>query len=76
MWDFTTGTMDRNPPANARDTGSIPGLGRFHVLQLSLCTTAIEPMLSSLCTTSPEYTTVTEACVPSAHAPQQEKSLQ
>ena len=25
--------MDENPPANAGDTGSIPGLGRFHMLQ-------------------------------------------
>ena len=43
--------MDRNPPANAGDTGSIPGLGRFcmlwsnyvHVLQL-LSLWALEPV--------------------------------
>ena len=27
--DFPGGAVDRNPPANAGDTGSIPGLGRF-----------------------------------------------
>ena len=28
--DFCAGTADGSPPANAGDTGSIPGLGRFH----------------------------------------------
>ena len=27
--DFPGGTMDKNPPANARDMGSIPDLRRF-----------------------------------------------
>ena len=54
MLDFPAVTMDSNPPANARGTGSIPGLGRFYVLQLSLCATTTEPVLSSLRTTSPE----------------------
>ena len=31
--DFPGGTVDKNPPASAGDTGSIPGLGRFHLLQ-------------------------------------------
>ena len=26
------GIVGENPPANAEDTGLIPGLGRFHVL--------------------------------------------
>ena len=30
--DFPGGTIDKNPPANAEDICSIPGLGRFHVL--------------------------------------------
>ena len=30
-------------PANAGDTGSIPGLGRSHMLQLSPCPTVTEP---------------------------------
>ena len=30
--DFPGGTVDRNPPANAGDTSSIPGPERFHML--------------------------------------------
>ena len=29
--DFLSGPVDKNPPANAGDTGSIPGPGRFHM---------------------------------------------
>ena len=29
--DFPGGTVDKNPAANAGDTGSIPGQGRFHM---------------------------------------------
>ena len=29
--DFPGGTVDRNLPANAGDTGSVPGLGRLHM---------------------------------------------
>ena len=29
--DFAGGTVDKNLPANARDTGLIPGLGRAHI---------------------------------------------
>ena len=29
--DFPCGAVDRNPPANAGDTGLIPGPGRFHM---------------------------------------------
>ena len=29
--DFPGGTVDKNPPANAGDTGSSPGPGRFHM---------------------------------------------
>ena len=32
-WDFPGGTVVKNPPASAGDTGSSPGPGRFHVLQ-------------------------------------------
>ena len=31
--DFPDGTVDKNPPANAEDTGSIPGPGRSHMLK-------------------------------------------
>ena len=30
--DFPGGTVVKNPPANAGDMGSIPGLGRSHML--------------------------------------------
>ena len=30
--DFPGGAVDKNPPANAEDMGSIPGPGRFHML--------------------------------------------
>ena len=29
--DFPGGTVNKNPPASAGDTGLIPGPGRFHV---------------------------------------------
>ena len=29
--DFPGGAVDNNTPANAEDTGSIPGLGRSHM---------------------------------------------
>ena len=31
--DFRGGTVVKNPPANAGDTGSSPGLGRSHMAQ-------------------------------------------
>ena len=30
-WDFPGGTVIKNPPANAGDTGSSPGPGRSHM---------------------------------------------
>ena len=33
LWDFPEGTVIGNLPANAGDTGSIPGLGSFHMLR-------------------------------------------
>ena len=30
-WDFSGGPVAKNPPANAGDMGSIPGLGRSHM---------------------------------------------
>ena len=45
--DFPGGAVVKNPPANAGDTGSIPGLGRFlHATeQLSPCATTTDPAL-------------------------------
>ena len=57
---FPGGSVVKNLPANAGDVGSISGLGMIlHTLeQLSHCTTAPEPVLSSL------GGATTEACVP------------
>ena len=57
---FPGGAVDKNLPANAGDTGSVPGPGRFpHATeQLSLCATTAE------------------AGTPKACASQQEKPLQ
>ena len=71
--------MVKNPPASARDTGSIPGLGRSHIpwsnearapQLLSLCSRARKPQLLSL------RATTTEARAPRARAPPQEKPPQ
>ena len=67
--DFPGGAVVKNPPANAGDTGSIPGLGRSHMLRsdevhvpqlLSLHSRACEPQLQSPCAAT------TEACAPRA----------
>ena len=42
--DFPGGLVIKNMPAKAEEKGSIPGPGRPHMLQNSLCTTAIETM--------------------------------
>ena len=42
--DFFGGVVDDNPPANAGNIGSIPGL-EDPAEQLSPCTTATEPVL-------------------------------
>ena len=46
---FPGGAVVKNPPANAGDTGSSPGPGRFpHAAeQLSPCATTTEPVLYS-----------------------------
>ena len=76
---FPGGAVVKNPPANARDTGSSPGPRRPHMPRsnsahepqlLSLHSRAHEPRLLGPCATA------TEACVPRARAPQQEKPLQ
>ena len=73
------GPLVKNPPANAGDMGSTPGLGRFHMPRgnkapkprlLSLSSGACVPQVLS-----PRAAT-TEACMPRTHALQQEKPLQ
>ena len=77
--DFLGGAVVKNPPANARDTGSSPGPGRSHMpwsnkarvpQLLNLRSRACEPQLVS------PRTTTTEARAPRACAPQQEKPPQ
>ena len=72
---FPGGTVVKNLPANAGDTGSSPGLGRSHMPRsnwaratqlLSLRSTAREPQLLSL------RATITEGCMSRACAPQGE----
>ena len=29
--DFPSGAVEKHPPANTGDMGSVPGLGRFHM---------------------------------------------
>ena len=65
--DFPGGTVVKNPPANAGDTGSSPGPGISHMPRSNK---ARAPQLLSLCATT------TEAHVPRAQAPQQEKPPQ
>ena len=76
---FPGGTVVGSLPANAGDTGSSPGPGRSHMpwsnwahapQLLSLRSRARKAQLLSLCATP------TEARVPRAHAPQQEKPPQ
>ena len=35
--DFPGGTVVKNLPVNAGDTGSIPGSGEFHMPQSNMC---------------------------------------
>ena len=62
IWGFPGGSMVKNAPSNAGDLGSIPSLGRSHMLQsnqacapqlLSLCSRAWDPQLLSLHTLEP-----------------------
>ena len=62
-WDFPGGTVVKNPPANAGDTGSSPGPGRSHMPRSYW---ARVPQLLSPCATT------TEAHAPRARAPQRE----
>ena len=70
---FPGGSVVKNPPANAEDTGSIPGLGRSHMPQSSL---AHAPQLLTLASRAWELQLLNpHATTTEAHAPQQEKPL-
>ena len=71
---FPGHSVVKNPPANARDTGSILSRGRSHKLQSSQ---AHEPQLLSLCSTAGEDTAMRgsgAATKSSPRSPQLEKS--
>ena len=71
LWDFPGGTVVKNPPASAGDTGLIPGPGRSHVLwNIWAHVPQLLGLRSGACETqllSPRAATA-EACVPGAHA--------
>ena len=65
-WDFPGGAVVKNPPANAGDTGLLPGPGRSHMPRsnwarvpqlLSLRSGAHDPQLLSPCATTTEART-------------------
>ena len=60
MPGFLGGTVIENPPANAGDTGSNPGLGRSHMPRSN---EAREPQLLSLCVWSLCFATRESATV-------------
>ena len=76
---FPAGSVVKNLPTNAGDTGSISDLGRSHMLQSNY---ARVPQLLSLCSRAWELQLLThvlqllKAAGPRAHAWQQEKPPQ
>ena len=56
-WDFPGGTVVKNPPANAGDTGSSPGPGRSHMPQLRSLSCSVEDPMEQLspCATTTEH---------------------
>ena len=72
---FPGGLVAKNPPCNARDISSIPGLGRPHVLQ---ATKHMSQLLnpSSRATAMGSRVTTTEAPAPRAQTLQQGTPLQ
>ena len=72
IWGFPGGSVVKNPPTNVGDMGSIPGLGRPHMLQGNK---AHAPQLLSLCSRAHKQKLL-KAAHPGAGAPQQEKPLQ
>ena len=58
--DFPGGTVVKNPPANAGDTGLSPGLGRSHMPRSNW---ARKPQLLSLCSRAHEPQLLKPACL-------------
>ena len=61
LLSFPGGSVVRSQPANAGDIGSIPGLGRFHMLQSNKAhAPTMQPMLQSPGATDTELTCYNE----------------
>ena len=60
FWDFPGGAVVKNPPANAGDTSSSPGLGRSHALRSNL---VHAPQLLSLRSRAHESQLLKPACL-------------
>ena len=60
IWGFPGGTVVRNPPASAGDTGSSPGLGRSH---MPWSNWAHEPQLLNLHSRACEPQLLKPACL-------------
>lgn len=67
--DFLGGTVDKNPTANAGDTGLIFGLGRFHMPQ---ATKACVAQLMSPCIATTEAQMPRVCVLPQEKPPQRE----
>ena len=77
-WDFPGGAVVKNPPANAGDTGSIPGPGRSH---MPWSNWAHVPQLLSLHSRARKPQLLKQACLEpvlcnksSPHSPQLERA--
>ena len=68
---FPGGTVVKNPPANAGNTGLSPGLGRSHMPRSNQ---ARAPQLLSLCSRARELRLSPWACVPQQEKPQQREA--
>ena len=66
--------MVKNPPANAGDTGSIPGPGSTHMPQGNQ--TLYHSYLAHVVQLLSLHASINKACVPKTPAPQQDKALQ
>ena len=59
---FPDGSVVKNLPADAGDTGSNPDPGRSHMPQSSHCVATTEPLLLRLCSATRKTTTTRSLC--------------
>ena len=67
--DFLGGPVVKNPPANVGDTGSVPGLGRSHMLRSSEARAAATEQCSSAWEKTAEAHVLQDPCSPTIKAP-------